>query len=97
MIIVIFRAEIAELDDEYHATATRLRDLALADYGCVEFLSFTEGNHELAISYWPSRSHIKKWRSNPEHVEAQGLGKSRWYKSFQVEIAEVESRYGTNT
>lgn len=94
MIVVIFSAEIAELDNEYHATASHLRDLAMQRYGCVDFVSFTEGTRELAISYWPSEAHIKTWRRDPEHIRALELGKSKWYRSFKVEIAHIRSQYG---
>ncbi|MCP5170094.1 MAG: antibiotic biosynthesis monooxygenase [Hahellaceae bacterium] len=97
MIAVIFKAEIAELDEEYFSTATRLRELAINEYGCTEFISSTEGNNELAISYWPSKNHIEKWHKNPEHVTAQNKGKSKWYKSYHVQITEVKSQYGTGT
>jgi hypothetical protein len=97
MIAVIFKAEIAELDDEYFSTAIRLRDLAINEYGCSKFISSTEGNQELAISYWPSKSHIAAWHSNPEHVVAQNKGKTKWYKSFHVQVTEVQSEYGSGT
>jgi len=29
-----------------------MRDLAINKYGCSEFISTTEGNNEIAISYW---------------------------------------------
>ncbi len=54
MYAVIFRAEILELDAEYAAMARRMRDLAIDEYGCVEFVACTEGNTEIAISYWES-------------------------------------------
>ncbi len=89
MYAVIFRAEIKELDDDYAATAQRLRALAMSRYQCIEFVSCTEGSSELAVSYWPSREAILAWRDDPEHQAAQQLGKSRWYRSYQVDIVEV--------
>lgn len=99
MLAVIFKAEIAKLDitelnSDYHTTAERLRKLALDEYGCTEFISFSEGNQELAISYWPSKDHIAAWHQNAEHVAAQAKGKSLWYKSYQVQITEVQKEYG---
>jgi heme-degrading monooxygenase HmoA len=89
MFAVIFRAEIKALDDNYAATALRLRTLAMDQYQCIEFVSCTEGNSELAVSYWPSREAIMAWRDDPEHRTAQQLGKSRWYSTYQVDIVEV--------
>ena len=64
---------------------------------CIEFTSCTEGNTEIAISYWPNKESIRAWKNNPEHQQAQELGKSKWYKSYQVQIVEVLNQYESNT
>ena len=89
MYAVIFKATIKEFDDQYLEMAERMRDLAINEYGCTEFLACTEGDKEIAISYWPSMEHIKAWRQNPEHKKAQALGKSKWYSSYQVQVTEI--------
>lgn len=93
MYAVIFHAEIAQLDDEYFATATQMRELAMTQYGCLDFVATTEGLREIAISYWPSLDHIKHWKQNSEHLQAQQQGKSRWYKSYKVEVVELLRTY----
>ena len=98
MYAVIFRAEINELDQTYSSTANRMRELAINEYGCTEFTSCTDEGSEIAISYWPSIEHIRAWKNNSEHQQAQELGKTKWYKSYQVQIIEVLKEYGaTNT
>jgi heme-degrading monooxygenase HmoA len=89
MYAVIFTATTKELDMEYAEMAAHLRELAIAKYGCTEFTSCTEGNREIAISYWPSLEHIAAWRDDNEHKQAQAIGKSRWYDSYQVHITKV--------
>jgi heme-degrading monooxygenase HmoA len=89
MYAVTFRAEIAELDEEYLSTANRLRELAINEYGCTSFSSSTEGNQEITISHWPSKEHIAAWHENPEHKKAQSKGKSTWYKSYHIAITEL--------
>ena len=89
MYAVIFKAEIRELDSQYSAMAERMRNLAIDEYGCTEFIACSEGNIEIAISYWPSQEHIKAWHQNPEHQEAQKLGKEKWYKSYNVQVTKV--------
>ena len=91
MYAVIFRAKIKELDAQYLKMAERMRTLAINEYGCIEFTACTEGNDEIAISYWPSLEHIKAWHQNPEHKIAQELGKTKWYDSYQVQVTEVLS------
>ena len=93
MYAVIFRAEINKLNDAYFEMASSLRELAKNKYGCVDFTSVTEGDKEIAISYWENLESIKKWKQDPEHIIAQNLGRSQFYKSVQVQIVEVQREY----
>ena len=89
MYAVIFKATVADLDDEYFRMAERLKELAFKKYGCQDFVSVTEANEEIAISYWETEQQIRDWKNDPEHRHAQAKGKQKWYKSFSVEICEV--------
>lgn len=93
MYAVIFRAEILQLDVEYAAMAKRMRELAINEYGCVEFVACTEGNCEIAISYWEREEQIQQWKQNAEHLVAQEKGRSKWYSSYTVEVVEVVRAY----
>lgn len=93
MFAVIFKAEIAQLDDEYSLIAARMRELAINQYGCVEFSACCEDNQEIAISYWPSQDHITRWKQDPEHLAAQEKGREKWYHSYQVQVVEVLREY----
>jgi heme-degrading monooxygenase HmoA len=93
--VVIFRAQVRRFDDEYSKVAARMRDLAIRQYGCLEFHSVTEGDQEVAVSYWPDEESIRAWRNHPEHVRAQQLGRDRWYESYRVQVAEITREYRT--
>ena len=90
---VIFRATVKQLDAEYGETAERLRQRALQQFDCIEFISFTEADQEVAISWWPDEDAISRWREDAEHQRAQQLGKSRWYKDWSVQVVEVTRSY----
>jgi heme-degrading monooxygenase HmoA len=93
MHIVIFRAKIRELDAEYSRLAQELRDLALSQFGCLQFHSLSEGADEIALSYWPGEEHIRAWKAHADHLLAQRLGREHWYESYSVEIAQVTRQY----
>ena len=93
MFVVIFRAQVRRFDDEYSRTAARMRDLAIREFGCLEFHSVTEGDQEVALSYWPDEQSIRAWRNHPEHVLAQQAGRDRWYVRYSVQVAEVTREY----
>ncbi|WP_027014375.1 antibiotic biosynthesis monooxygenase family protein [Comamonas composti] len=93
MFVVIFRAKVRELDEQYSRMAARMRELALNEFGCLEFHAVTEGENEVALSYWPSEEAIRAWKSHPEHLLAQGLGRERWYASYCVQVASIGREY----
>ena len=93
MYVVIFRAKIRSLDAEYSSTAKRMRELALQEFGCLEFIALTEGDEEVALSYWPNTDAITAWKNHPEHRDAQQRGRERWYASYSVQVAEIEREY----
>ena len=63
MIVVIFRATVKQLDDEYLQQAGKLRQLALDHYGCLEFTALCEGDKEIALSYWPDEGSVLRWKT----------------------------------
>jgi heme-degrading monooxygenase HmoA len=93
MYVVIFRAKVRALDEEYSRVAARMRELALSEFGCLAFHAVTEGADEVALSYWPSEEAIRAWKAHPEHVLAQQTGRTRWYASYSVEVAQVTREY----
>jgi len=97
MYAVIFRATIEALDEEYARVARRMRDLAINEYGCLEFVCVREGSEEVAISYWETEEQIQRWKEDPEHLQAQELGCSKWYKSYQVQVVKIVRQYVKNT
>lgn len=93
MYVVIFRATIRQLDSEYAAVAARMRELALTEFGCIEFQALTGGSAEVALSYWPDQESIRAWKLHPEHVLAQQQGQQKWYDAYTVQIAHIEREY----
>ncbi len=93
MYAVIFRAVTRDLDQEYLELAEQLRRLAIDKYGCREFFALTEGNQEVAISYWDTEEQVRNWKQDSLHLQAQQLGRKKWYESYRVQIAEVQREY----
>lgn len=97
MYAVIFRAEIKELDESYSEMAEIMRSLAIDKYGCSEFSAVIEGKQEIAVSYWKNKELINQWKQDAQHLVAQDLGRSKWYKSYQVQVVEIIREYSENT
>jgi heme-degrading monooxygenase HmoA len=93
MYVVIFRARIRAFEPEYFDMAARMRQLALTQFGCLDFHAVTEGDNEVALSYWPDEASIRAWRAHPEHLQAQQAGRERWYSSYTVQVAAITREY----
>ena len=93
MYAVIFRATIRQFNEEYFSLAAELRELAQQKYGCLEFISFSEDDQEVAISYWKNEADILAWKQDAKHLDAQQKGRNQWYDNYSVEIVEVLRRY----
>ncbi|MEP6389514.1 MAG: antibiotic biosynthesis monooxygenase [Halioglobus sp.] len=93
---VIFTARIRNLDDAYLTTATRMRELAMSEFGCYKFNAACEGDTEIAISYWSSLEQIRAWRNHPEHKIAQKQGQDVWYAGYSVEITRIDRAYSSS-
>jgi heme-degrading monooxygenase HmoA len=48
----------------------------------------------ITVSYWSTETAIRNWQQNAEHLEAQRLGRERWYERFQLRVCRVERAYG---
>jgi len=93
MYAVIFRAKINKLDARYAEMALQMRAMAISKYHCNEFISVTEGDQEIAISYWQNQEQIKQWKQDSKHLVAQKLGQEKWYKSYTVQVVEIIREY----
>lgn len=93
MFVVIFRAQIRTASEEYLLVAKRLREVALSEFGCLEFVSVCEGSAEVALSYWLDEASIVRWKRHTDHILAQELGRERWYEAYTVQVARIEREY----
>jgi len=96
MFAVIFRAKPGQQDELYGKTVATMRELAFNKYGCLDFVAVTEGDQEIAISYWESEESIRLWKNDPEHTLAQKKGQNKWYESYIVQVVEVKREYRSN-
>lgn len=89
---VIFTSTRTELDDNYAEMANKMETLAKQQPG---FLGVESARNEIGItvSYWESLEAIANWKQNLDHLDAQLLGRQKWYENYVVRIAKVEKEY----
>lgn len=94
---VIFTSRRAEGDDgAYGAMAERMVELAAAQPGFlgVESARDPDSRWGITVSYWADDASARAWKQVAEHLEAQRLGRERWYEAYEVRVARVERSYG---
>lgn len=90
---VIFTSERTEIDDGYDAAAERMVELAAEQPGFLGVESVRQDGTGITVSYWESEEAIRNWKRHVKHLEAQRLGRERWYRRFRVRVARVEREY----
>lgn len=86
-----------EEEEAYSSMADRMVELASVQEGFLGIESARDENgFGITVSYWESEECIRKWKQNSEHLEAQKLGKEKWYRHFSLRIAKVVREYHSN-
>lgn len=89
---VIFTNEHSDDTEGYAEMAEKMAVLAQQQPGYLGMESARDGIG-ITVSYWKDLEAIKQWKNNAEHLQAQALGKGRWYASYSTRIALVERDY----
>ena len=91
---VIFTSQRTEGDHGYDKMAQAMFDLALEQPGClgVESVRGADGLG-ITVAYFTDEASISAWKHNTRHLEAQRLGKERWYAHYELRVAKVERDY----
>jgi heme-degrading monooxygenase HmoA len=91
MVVVVFRSRLsAEAGDDYSDMAVEMLATAQEMPGFVEFKSFKSDDGErVSLVYWQDHETMAAWRNHPRHRVAQSNGRSKWYASYRIEIADI--------
>jgi heme-degrading monooxygenase HmoA len=96
-VITVFRSRrAAGNEDEYRRWAGRIDALARTMPGYLSHKGFTaEDGERVTIVEFASAEAQQAWRTQPEHAEAQKLGRSTFYSEYTIQVCELvrESRF----
>lgn len=90
---VIFTSVRTDIEQGYAEMANLMVEIAKEQEG---FLGVESARSDVGItvSYWKDLASIQNWKNNLDHLQAQKMGKQKWYESYKVRIALVEREYG---
>ena len=89
------RQDASASDDGYVEMATRMEELARQQPGFRDILTVrgTDGVG-ISVATFDSEQHAVAWKQHPEHLEAQRLGRERFYEWYRLEVTQVTRTYG---
>jgi len=90
MVITIFRSRLRpEHVKEYGEWATRIHDLALQMPGFISIKTFTaEDGERVSLVEFESEETMRHWREQPEHRQAQELGRKLFYSEYNIQVCQ---------
>ena len=95
MVITIFRSRLRpEHQDEYDRWSARIHDIATRMPGFVSIKTFTAGDGErVSIVEFESEETTLAWRNQPDHREAQELGRKLFYSEYRIQVCRPVRDY----
>ena len=97
MVVTVFRSRLrAEHADEFQRVADRMAEIARSMPGFISYKVFAAADGErCSIIEFESPELLQAWREQPEHREAQRLGRERFYEEYTLWVGEParESRF----
>lgn len=96
MVITIFKVRMKPGVDskEYGERVAGLLAHAQKIPGFRSIKGYTaEDGEELILVEFETEESLKQWREHPEHLIAQGLGRSTYYSEYQVQVCSPIREY----
>lgn len=88
MVITLFRSRLRpEHQREYSEWASRMHDLAIKMPGFISIKTFSaEDGERVSIVEFESEEAMRNWREQPDHRNAQELGRKLFYSEYRIQV-----------
>ncbi len=90
MIVAIFRARIRpENADAYYDLADRMGAIARTMPGFISWKGyFADDGERVSVHEWESAEALEAWRTHPEHLRVQELGREKFYEDYTLYVMD---------
>jgi heme-degrading monooxygenase HmoA len=91
MIVTVFRSRLRPgLQEEYVALVDRMQQIAKTIPGYISHKGFwSDDGERVTIVEFEHEEGQTAWRMHPEHLEAQKLGRTKYYEMYDIKVAQV--------
>ncbi len=97
MVVTVFRSRLrSENAEEFQALADDMMELAESMPGFLSYKVFvSEDGERCSVVEFESPDQQRAWREHPRHLEAQRVGRERYYEEYSLRVFETlrESRF----
>jgi antibiotic biosynthesis monooxygenase (ABM) superfamily enzyme len=95
MVTIIFRSRLRpEHEAEYNQVAEKIDALVRTMPGLIAFKTFGSADGErVTLAEFDTLDNARHWGENPDHLEAQRLGRERFYSEYRVQVCEGVRAY----
>ena len=95
MVVVVFRSRLKPgIEKEIEDTDARMAALAATMPGYVSYRQYVSADGEgVAVVEFESHETVAAWRAHPEHLEAQRLGRERWFSEYRITVCDAVRDY----
>ncbi|HEU6447799.1 MAG TPA: antibiotic biosynthesis monooxygenase [Verrucomicrobiae bacterium] len=95
MVITIFRSRLRpEHREEYDRWAKKIQDIAVTMPGFISIKTFTADDGErVSIVEFESEETMLAWRNQPDHRQAQELGRKVFYSEYHIQVCQPVRDY----
>ena len=89
------RQDASAATDGYAEMAVRMDELARRQPGFRDIITVRDTDGVgITVATFDSERDAVAWKQHPEHLEAQRLGRERFYDWYRLEVTEVTRAYG---
>jgi heme-degrading monooxygenase HmoA len=92
MMVIVFRSRLRPgLRDEYVALVDRMEKIARTMPGYISHKGFfADDGERVTIVEFENAEGLRSWRTNPEHIAAQKLGRQKYYTEYHVQVCTLD-------
>ena len=92
MIVTVFRSRLKpDVQDAYGPMARHMSELARTIPGYISHKGFfADDGERVTIVEFEHEEGMRAWRTNPEHLAAQKLARTKYYTEYHVQICTLD-------
>jgi heme-degrading monooxygenase HmoA len=92
MLVTVFRSRLRPgVRDEYLALVDRMAAIARTMPGYVSHKGFfADDDERVTIVEFEHEEGLRAWRTNPDHIAAQKLARTKYYTEYSVQVCTLD-------